>query len=301
MPLQACFKQILEAFIADNPTAKSIQVLPGITVQPLAMADEKNSNDDLIIRFPEEQIGQITTLYKDAEGNLSAFYKEHRFPLEFFSLSEDASIFHPCIVADDNENHIFDDSGSDSYFPIDLYEIVHYSVTSISNSSTKKSRIIPEELIGDFFELLIDDKAKRLIYAIAYFTGSRIGEVLKLEVGDISPTTIRFREENAKTKVSREMEMCDDLKFYLEGYKKPVKGFLFPSIRGATNQKYVGIGKHLKKIGAIDKRFAGLSTNSFLRSAASRMHDDGFSDREIAAFVGLKSTRSKSVRALYED
>jgi hypothetical protein len=308
MPSQQCFKQTLKDFITENPTAKSFHVSPGLTVQPLYMADEKDSAGGLIIGFPEEQIGQSTVIDIAKKGNFTVKYEGHIFPLEFFRLSEDDNIFHPCIVADDNLNPLFDNkpiggmTSGDRYQLIDLYESIEYVLHPISNK-TKKSSIIAADLIDDFFELLADDKSKRCICAIAYYTASRISEVLSLKIDDLSPTTIRFREENSKSKTAREIEISVQLKFYLDGYTKPSKGYLFPSIRGDgnVNQKYIGVAKYLKKIGTTDQRFDGLNTSSFLRSATRHMHDAGFTDKEIGAFVGLKSTRTKNIRALFED
>ena len=62
-----------------------------------------------------------------------------------------------------------------------------------------QARKLSTENLGTIFAEFPSDKW-RAVFAIAYFTGSRISEVLSLDVSDVASDRVSFRRENTKTK-----------------------------------------------------------------------------------------------------
>ncbi len=155
----------------------------------------------------------------------------------------------------------------------------------------------PENLRAIFAEL--PDEKWRAVFAIAYFTGSRISEVLSLDVGDIGPDRISFRRENTKTKKPRAAMVVDALRPFLAAYDAPEGGYLFPA-------HHNGKGGHISRQAA-DKVLRdacamvgldGVSTHSFRRSFATTLHKQGYSLAKIARLLGHSSA---SMTARYVD
>jgi integrase/recombinase XerD len=152
-----------------------------------------------------------------------------------------------------------------------------------------QSRNLTPEHLGGIFAELPSDKW-RAVFAIAYFTGSRISEVLSLDVGDIGPDRISFRRENTKTKKPRVAMVVDALRPFLAAYGAPQTGYLFPA-------HHNGQGGHLSRqaadwvlrdaceLAALD----GVSTHSFRRSFATELYRQGYSLAKIARLLGHSS------------
>jgi integrase/recombinase XerD len=152
--------------------------------------------------------------------------------------------------------------------------------------------------LADIFRELPSDKW-RAVFAIAYFTGSRIGEVLSLNVSDIGTDRISFRRENTKSKKPRVAMMVDALRPFLAAYDAPESGYLFPAAHN-------GQGGHLSRQAA-DRvlrdacelaALPGVSTHSFRRSFATNLSKQGYSLAKIARLLGHSSA---SMTARYVD
>ena len=152
-----------------------------------------------------------------------------------------------------------------------------------------QARNLSPENLGAIFAVLPSDKW-RAVFAIAYFTGSRISEVLSLDVVDIGQDRISFRRENTKTNKPRVAMLVEALRPFLTAYEAPQSGYLFPA-------HHNGQGGHISRQAA-DKvlrdacELAGLdgvSTHSFRRSFATNLHKQGYSLAKIARLLGHSS------------
>ena len=161
-----------------------------------------------------------------------------------------------------------------------------------------QARNLSPENLGAIFAELPSDKW-RAVFAIAYFTGFRISEVLSLDVGDIGPDRISFRRENTKTKKPRAAMIVETLRPFLANYDVPSAGYLFPA-------HHNGQGGHLSRK-ATDRMLRdayelagldGVSTHSFRRSFATNLHKQGYSLAKIARLLGHSSA---SMTARYVD
>ena len=149
-----------------------------------------------------------------------------------------------------------------------------------------QARHLTEENLAQLFDALPEGKWQT-IFAIAYFTGSRISEVLSLDVADVASDRISFRRENTKTKKPRVAMVVEGLKPFLASYDAPEQGYLFPA-------HHNGKGGHISRQAA-DKVLRdactmidldGVSTHSFRRSFATNLHRQGYSLAKIARLLG---------------
>lgn len=161
-----------------------------------------------------------------------------------------------------------------------------------------QARNLTTENLRAIFAELPSDKW-RAVFAIAYFTGSRISEVLSLDVSDIGTDRISFRRENTKTKKPRVAMVVDALRPFLTAYDAPQAGHLFPA-------HHNGQGGHISRQAA-DKvlrdacelaGLEGVSTHSFRRSFVTNLHKQGYSLAKIARLLGHSSA---SMTARYVD
>jgi integrase/recombinase XerD len=318
MPSQNCIKAQLAEFIAANPFIKSFAIYPGITVQPAEMAEEFDDNGDRIIGFPEEQLGQVSIIDISDSGEFTAEYEGHTFPVEFFKISDTSQKYHPCIVADESANVIFDNTpnGNKSeqerspYELIELYKSKPYELSADLSFfvgcpvKRDKSPIFSSDVITDFINSSKSPKY-RCLFAIAYFTGSRISEVIALTVDDIKDGKINFSGANSKSRLARSVEICPDLKGFLDQHKIPegCQYLFISSYAGRVNKPitYRAVESYLKVLAGKDPKFTGFTSFTLVKSKARHMHDNGDSDKAIARFVGMKSNRTKIIRSLYQD
>jgi len=75
---------------------------------------------------------------------------------------------------------------------------------------------------------------KVVFFGLLFFSGMRLGEIIKLKKEDINLTegTIRFEQQKKKKKVVRETIIHPEIKKYLRKYLVEVRTWLFPSIKG---------------------------------------------------------------------
>ncbi len=153
-----------------------------------------------------------------------------------------------------------------------------------------QSRNLTEENLVDIFGALPDGKWQT-IFAIAYFTGSRISEVLSLDVSDIGTDRISFRRENTKTKKPRRAMVVDGLRPFLATYDAPQSGYLFPARHNAKSNGHITrqaadlVLRDACEMIGLD----GVSTHSFRRSFATNLHKQGYSLAKIARLLGHSS------------
>jgi len=152
-----------------------------------------------------------------------------------------------------------------------------------------QARNLSPDNLGAIFAELPNEKW-RAVFASAYFTGSRISEVLSLDVADVASDRVGFRRENTKTKKPRVAMLVEALRPFLAAYDAPQSGYLFPA-------HHNGQGGHVSRQAA-DKvlrdacELAGLdgvSTHSFRRSFATNLHKQGYSLAKIARLLGHSS------------
>ncbi|MGB3188981.1 MAG: site-specific integrase [Limnoraphis sp.] len=154
-----------------------------------------------------------------------------------------------------------------------------------------------DEIYSLFNQGFIRDKHKAL-FAICLYTACRIGEAVSLKTNDIYDrygrmrSELNIRKEQTKGKLAtRTIPIVDDLKRYLEIYKRPKHEYLFPA---RQNNKTVG---HIKttSAGAIlaeacDRiKLVGVSSHSFRRTALTQMSNAGIPLRVIQEISGHRT------------
>jgi len=153
-----------------------------------------------------------------------------------------------------------------------------------------QARHLTEANLVDIFNHLPDEKWCCL-FAIAYFTGSRIGEVLKLRVADIEDERILFRAANTKTKTTRAAMMTPPLRAFLAAYETPSQGYLFPALHPGTKRGHLtrqAADKVLREVCAV-VGLEGVSTHSFRRSFATNLYQQGEPLAKICRLLGHKN------------
>ena len=153
-----------------------------------------------------------------------------------------------------------------------------------------QARHLTEDDLARLFDVLPDGKWQT-IFAIAYFTGSRISEVLSLDVDDIGTDRISFRRENTKTKKPRRAMVVDALLPFLAAYDAPQSGYLFPARHNAKGSSHITrqaadlVLRDACEMIGLD----GVSTHSFRRSFATNLHRQGYSLAKIARLLDHSS------------
>ena len=161
-----------------------------------------------------------------------------------------------------------------------------------------QARHLGEAELVTFFNHLVDEKWQA-VFAIAYFTGSRISEVLALDVGDVEPDRINFRKENAKTKVNRQISIQPGLAQVLASYDAPEDGYLFPAYQNSQRKTHVSrqaAHKVLRQVVEAAPELEGISTHSFRRSFATNLAKSGMPQAEIGRLLGHSSSGSMTAR-----
>ncbi|MEL7494196.1 MAG: site-specific integrase [Cyanobacteria bacterium J06554_11] len=151
-----------------------------------------------------------------------------------------------------------------------------------------QARHLGEDELVTFFSHLVSVKWQT-VFAIAYFTGSRISEVLKLQVNDVEGDRITFRKENAKTKIRREIAIQPQLRDFIQAYDAPAVGYLFPAYQNSKRKTHVtrqAAHKILREVVAAAPELEGISTHSFRRSFATNLAKAGRSEAEIGRLLG---------------
>jgi integrase/recombinase XerD len=153
-----------------------------------------------------------------------------------------------------------------------------------------QARQLTEENLAQLFEYLPSQKWK-CVFAIAYFTGSRISEVLSLDVTDIDTDRITFRRENTKTRKPRVAMIVNALKPFLVAYEAPDTGYLFPAGHNAKQPTHLTrqSADQVLRTACECVDLDGVSTHSFRRSFATNLYQQGYSLAKIARLVGHSS------------
>jgi integrase/recombinase XerD len=161
-----------------------------------------------------------------------------------------------------------------------------------------QARHLGEDELVTFFNHLPDEKWQT-VFAIAYFTGSRISEVLALEVADVESDRINFRKENAKTNVSRQITIQPGLAQVLASYEAPASGYLFPAYQNSKRKTHVSRQAAHKVLGQVVEaapELEGISTHSFRRSFATNLAKSGMPQAEIGRLLGHSTGSGTTAR-----
>ena len=78
-----------------------------------------------------------------------------------------------------------------------------------------------------------------MYFAIAYFTGHRISEVLSLDISDIGSNSILIRRANTKTNKTRTANLVLGLKPFLEVYDAPESRCLLAARHNSKSTKHI--------------------------------------------------------------
>jgi integrase/recombinase XerD len=124
----------------------------------------------------------------------------------------------------------------------------------------------------------------RATFAICYFTACRVSEALQLTADDVQGGKISFRRVTTKTNHSREVPIAPALAKILQECQLPTSGKLFGVTRQAAD-------KALRK-GCDRLAIKGVSTHSFRRTAATRLHQKGVPLRVIQKIGGWSSLQA---------
>lgn len=135
------------------------------------------------------------------------------------------------------------------------------------------------------------DEKWRCLFAIAYFTGSRISEVLQLTVADVTAERVLFRAANTKMKQTWVAMVVPPLQAFLDEYEFPANGYLFPAhhngVRGGHLSRQ-GVDWMLRQV-CVSVGLEGVSTHSFRRSFATNLHHNGKPLAKICRLLGHKN------------
>ena len=109
-----------------------------------------------------------------------------------------------------------------------------------------QARHLDEEELVTFFNHL-PDKKWQCVFAIAYFTGSRISEVLSLGISAIQSERIVIitvlKARKARKSMTREISIQPQLRAfldaYLNAYDAPESGHLFPAYQNSRRKTHV--------------------------------------------------------------
>lgn len=159
-----------------------------------------------------------------------------------------------------------------------------------------QARHLGEAELVTFFNHLPDAKW-RCVFAIAYFTGSRISEVLALDVANVQSDRIVFVRENAKTNIRREIVIQPQLRSFLDAYDVPSEGYLFPAYQNSKRGTHVSrqaAHQILRDVVGAAPELEGISTHSFRRSFATNLAKAGRPQAEIARLLGHRAASTTS-------
>ncbi|MEM7066786.1 MAG: site-specific integrase [Cyanobacteria bacterium P01_B01_bin.77] len=160
-----------------------------------------------------------------------------------------------------------------------------------------QARHLGEDELVTFFNHLPDAKW-RCVFAIAYFTGSRISEVLALDVANVEQDRVVFVRENAKTNIRREIAIQPQLRAFLEAYDAPESGYMFPAYQNSKRKTHVSRQAAHKVLNevveAANGLLDGISTHSFRRSFATNLAKAGRPQAEISRLLGHRAISTTS-------
>ena len=168
------------------------------------------------------------------------------------------------------------------------------SVTRKEDRRGQSYQLTPDEL-EDFLDRGGLPLRDRVLFWTAYFTGSRISEVLALNWANLLGNEIYYPKEHAKTKIERRIKVNSDL-VALFG---ELKSSLTPAQQAP--EQPIFLNKHGRRLGrrGVDfnlNKYAtewsdrgeahGISTHSFRRSFIHNAEKQGRTSAEIARVTG---------------
>jgi integrase/recombinase XerD len=153
-----------------------------------------------------------------------------------------------------------------------------------------KAKVLDPSELSRLFEAFNCDR-DRLVFGLAYFTGSRISEVLSLQVEDIGAGSIVFKADRTKTGESRTAQIIAPLQALLDAYLVEESGPLFPGRHGRGQMTRQAADLILREA-CKDVGLEGVSTHSFRRSFVTALAKEGRTPSQIHQLTGHKSLGS---------
>jgi integrase/recombinase XerD len=132
-----------------------------------------------------------------------------------------------------------------------------------------------------------------LMFAIAGYTGARMGEVRTLRAENLFLGQSLILFTHTKTGTHREVDIHPELQVLIEAAELPTEGYLFPSPRTGGPVSRQSVDKELRAVCA-DLGFSGVGTHSFRRSLATNLNDQGLPLKTIASITGHESLNELS-------
>lgn len=183
-------------------------------------------------------------------------------------------------------------------FNISTPDLSDFDAPARKKDGKGQARDLNESELTIFFNALMSDKW-RCVFAIAYFTGSRITEVLSLQRDDIHRDRIVIRQLKSRTEKKRTVKITSGLQPFLDAYDMPNNGYIFPAYQNSRRKTYVTIqaaSKVIREVVANNPELEGISTHTFRRSLATNLYHKGHTQAEIGRFLGHTQ---RSVTARY--
>jgi integrase/recombinase XerD len=143
----------------------------------------------------------------------------------------------------------------------------------------------------------LENPQHRLFFDIARLTGERWGAIRLLQVSDVYREPARsvphehitfpgrIRKSCGGTRSTRQVPVSSALGQLLRAHKPPATGWLFPGgVPGLpiSRQRMDAV----LRAAATAAGLVGVGTHSTRRTAATRLHEQGVSPRDIQAFMG---------------
>lgn len=176
-------------------------------------------------------------------------------------------------------------------FSADFFDVSAVDIAPAMKRDRKgQARHLDESQLAEIFKALDDDKWAA-VFGLAYFTGSRIGEVLTLTVDQVKRDRIIINIAKSKTKKTREVEMVPALRALLDVYRGPDKGYLFPARHNGRKHGCLSrqSADYVLRRACSSIGLEGVSTHSFRRSFATNLERSGKSMASIQRLLGHTS------------
>ncbi len=142
----------------------------------------------------------------------------------------------------------------------------------------------------------------KMIFRLAYYTGARMGEVVKLKTSDVFSAVgkvleeVTYEAQTTKTKETRQVPVSPRLKEFLKNYwhlqKPDFSGYLFPGAADQHLQFQSADDAFRRAVKAAGLGDMGYSTHSFRRTAATNLASGGVTLSVIQRFTGHRSLSS---------
>lgn len=134
------------------------------------------------------------------------------------------------------------------------------------------------------------------MFAPAYFTGSRINEILSLDASAILSDRIFITVLKARKPTTREIQIIPALRQFLDAYGVPTEDYIFPAYQNSKRKTHVS--RHAahkvlnEMIDAAGDELEGVSTHSFKRSFATNLVAAGQTEAKIQRLLGHTSGKT---------